>query len=134
MLTAFEQGWFVIVPCLLHLYACDLDSHGFIRRTALFRCLLRQGRNTEYIFSLLKVLGFEECHWSKLTVAEVSSCPKTRTEFEDRRKNKNCEALANFQNCTLPPNFLYHCINNEFGNATVEVCGPSYIINGKSAY
>lgn len=84
----------------------------------------------EFFLSKVHTLGFEECKWSKVTVGRVSSCPATTAEFEKRKRNKDCETLSFYQNCTAPTNFKYHCVKNEFGNETVEVCGPNFIIHG----
>lgn len=61
----------------------------------------------------------------------VDSCPVNKTTLEKRIEEKKCKKFAYLQNCTEPSNFLYHCVINEYGNATVEVCAPLYIINGK---
>lgn len=61
----------------------------------------------------------------------VDSCPMNKTTLENRIREKGCEKYANLQNCTEPSKFLYHCAINEYGNATVEVCAPLYIINGE---
>lgn len=51
--------------------------------------------------------------------------------MEERAKKKNCEALAQIQNCTEPQKFKYHCVINERGNAIVEVCAEAYHIHGE---
>ena len=79
---------------------------------------------------LIKVNGSRYCSWSKTTVEEVLSCPTTKAGVEERKKIKNCEALANLQNCTEPQKFLYHCVLNDLKTSLVEVCAPLYVING----
>lgn len=78
----------------------------------------------------IKVNESRYCSWSKETVKEVLSCPTTKAEVEERKRIKNCEALANLQNCTLPQKFLYHCVIDDRKTSLVEVCAPQYIING----
>ena len=85
----------------------------------------------EYFFFSLKVTGDRDCAWSRKTVMPVDFCPKNKTILEKRIREKGCEKYANLQNCTEPSKFLYHCAINEYGNATVEVCAPLYIINGE---
>lgn len=70
------------------------------------------------------------CFWSKQTLDVVDSCPKTRYEVTKRATLKNCTALASIQNCSAPDIFKYHCVMNEFQNAFVEVCAPSFHIFG----
>lgn len=84
----------------------------------------------EQFLLFLKVSGDRECSWSRDTVQLVDSCPFNSITYEQRRKDKNCEAIAKRQNCTTPSKFLYHCLINEYGNALIEVCAPIYIING----
>nr|XP_022292783.1 uncharacterized protein LOC111103658 isoform X3 [Crassostrea virginica]XP_022292784.1 uncharacterized protein LOC111103658 isoform X3 [Crassostrea virginica] len=92
------------------------------------------GFNRLYIIltyaSVLLVTGDRDCSWSRKTVMHVDSCPMNKTTLENRIREKGCEKYANLQNCTEPSKFLYHCAINEYGNATVEVCAPLYIING----
>ncbi|XP_078326915.1 uncharacterized protein LOC144617531 [Crassostrea virginica] len=80
--------------------------------------------------SVLLVTGDRDCSWSRKTVMPVDSCPMNKTTLEKRIREKGCEKYASRQNCTEPSKFLYHCAINEYGNATVEVCAPLYIING----
>ena len=78
----------------------------------------------------IKVNESRYCSWSNLTVEEVFSCPTTKAGVEVRKRRKNCEALANIQNCTEPQKFLYHCVLNELRTSFVEVCAPLFVING----
>lgn len=82
---------------------------------------------------LLMVTGDRECSWSRTTVQKVDSCPVNKSTYEQRRKDKNCQALAELQHCTTPSKFLYHCLINEYGDALIEVCAPIFIINGYCA-
>lgn len=70
------------------------------------------------------------CVWSNHTLDVVNSCPKTRSEVAKRATLKNCTSLAAIQNCSAPDIFKYHCVMNEFQNAFVEVCAPSFYIFG----
>lgn len=79
---------------------------------------------------IIKVNGSRYCSWSNETVIEVLSCPTTKADYQERKRIKNCEALANKQNCTVPQNFLYHCVLNDLETSLVEVCAPLYVING----
>ena len=54
-----------------------------------------------------------------------------KSAFEQRIREKKCDEYAKLQNCTDPLKFLYHCVINEYNNATIEVCAPEYIINGE---
>lgn len=68
------------------------------------------------------------CLWSKKTAVYVPSCPQSKEEMEGRAKNKDCVSIAHSQNCTKPEQFKYHCLINEFENASIEVCAESYYI------
>lgn len=68
------------------------------------------------------------CLWSKKTAVCVPSCPQSKEEMEARAKNKDCVSIAHSQNCTKPEHFKYHCLINEFENASIEVCAESYYI------
>lgn len=72
------------------------------------------------------------CLWSKKTAECVPSCPQSKEEMEARAKNKDCVSIAHSQNCTKPEQFKYHCLINEFENASFEVCAESYyIVSGR---
>lgn len=52
--------------------------------------------------------------------------------MEARAKNKDCVSIAHSQNCTKPEQFKYHCLINEFENASIEVCAESYyMVSGR---
>ncbi|XP_061196012.1 uncharacterized protein LOC133204298 [Saccostrea echinata] len=84
---------------------------------------------TYYIFSFVLSLS---CTWSSRSLKSISHCPITKSEKEYAEKNKNCEALAQKQNCTDPSNFKYHCVLNYEDNTLVEVCAP--VVTIKSGY
>lgn len=50
--------------------------------------------------------------------------------MEARANEKNCESIAQAQNCTMPEKIKYHCVMNELENALIEVCAPEYRIHG----
>lgn len=86
-----------------------------------------------FVFILVDNLAITDCRscvWSEKTAEEVEKCPITEHELDERRKMKNCEAFAHDQNCTSPSDFQYHCVINEFENAFIEVCAPTYKISG----
>lgn len=83
-----------------------------------------------YLLMIMAVFGIRNCPWSQQTVETTDSCPKDKSEMEERSKRKNCDGLAQIQNCTEPQNFKYHCVINELGNSIVEVCAEAYYIHG----
>lgn len=82
------------------------------------------------LLMIMAVFGIRNCPWSQQTVETTDSCPKDKSEMEERSKRKNCDGLAQIQNCTEPQNFKYHCVINELGNSIVEVCAEAYYIHG----
>lgn len=83
-----------------------------------------------FLLMIMANCGIRNCPWSQQSVQTTDSCPKDKSEMEERAKKKNCEALARIQNCTEPQKFKYHCVINELGNAIVEVCAEAYYIHG----
>lgn len=71
----------------------------------------------------------DPCPASHGTVKYVEGCPKTSTEWHERSKQKKCADIN--QPCTERQKFRYHCLINEFLNATVEVCAPVIDILGE---
>lgn len=73
--------------------------------------------------------------WRKKLSLVTANCKNDRfvskSEIEERSKGKNCEALAQIQNCTEPQKFKYHCVINELGNSIVEVCAEASYIHGE---
>lgn len=82
------------------------------------------------MFKLSRCFGSRFCQWSKESAQPVSFCPKNKSMMEVRAKNKNCEAMADIQNCTFSEKFKYHCVMNELETEFVEVCAPEYYIHG----
>lgn len=75
-------------------------------------------------------LGCEPCQFSVFTETEVDTCPETEDELIRRKAEKKCETLANYQNCTEPEKFKYHCAIDEHENKLIEVCAKEHRING----
>ncbi|XP_062571080.1 uncharacterized protein LOC134233104 [Saccostrea cucullata] len=55
------------------------------------------------------------------TAKIVKSCPKSKTDWMKRSAIKNCSSSTH-------SNISYHCVLNEWGNASVEVCAASRVI------
>lgn len=70
------------------------------------------------------------CKEAVQSVEKVSSCPTSKEEWDKAASRKNCREKALKQNCTIPEKFVYHCVINGYGNATLEVCAPERIILG----
>ncbi|XP_062585233.1 uncharacterized protein LOC134246902 [Saccostrea cucullata] len=66
-----------------------------------------------------------QCRKSLDTLENVPNCPKDKEGWNERAKQKNCEALSH--NCS---ELKYHCVLNEHGNGTVEVCAPPRFLQG----
>lgn len=83
-----------------------------------------------YLHTVQFAFGGIICPWSKYTSHKVASCPESQSEMEARANEKNCESIAQTQNCTMPEKIKYHCVMNELENAFIEVCAPEYRIHG----
>lgn len=70
------------------------------------------------------------CTESINSVVTVPSCPTSKETWELAASKKHCETHALIQNCTDVNNFIYHCVINQYGNATLEVCAPAKYIFG----
>ncbi|XP_062609277.1 uncharacterized protein LOC134271027 [Saccostrea cucullata] len=55
------------------------------------------------------------------TAKVVESCPRSQNEWMERSRIKNCSSSTH-------PNISYHCVLNEWGNASVEVCAASRVL------
>nr|XP_022291067.1 uncharacterized protein LOC111102563 isoform X3 [Crassostrea virginica] len=62
------------------------------------------------------------------TVRIVDKCPTTRAEMEEAAQRKKCDMMKDSKPCDKPP--VYHCLLNQWGNATVEVCTSPWYISG----
>ncbi|XP_062615169.1 uncharacterized protein LOC134276906 isoform X2 [Saccostrea cucullata] len=71
------------------------------------------------------------CNVSLSTLQKVSNCPRTEKEVKEAKLRKDCESLAEVQNCSPPGNFSYHCVINFWANETYEVCAPSIYSQGR---
>lgn len=70
------------------------------------------------------------CKEAVESVKAVSSCPTTKERWEKAASRKNCWEKALKQNCSAPEKFVYHCVINGYGNATLELCAPKRLILG----
>ncbi|XP_056015860.1 uncharacterized protein LOC125674581 isoform X2 [Ostrea edulis] len=68
------------------------------------------------------------CLASVPTITHVSRCPTTEEEFRMAERRKSCVHIK--QNCTGKTGFKYHCVINEYGNNSLEVCAPTWYISG----
>ncbi|XP_062585483.1 uncharacterized protein LOC134247157 [Saccostrea cucullata] len=74
------------------------------------------------------------CLASVPTIHYVTSCPSNEKSWKEAELKKNCESLANIQQCVKEPsNFTYHCLVNRYLNATLEVCAPIRFVSGYCA-
>ncbi|XP_061169358.1 uncharacterized protein LOC133178649 [Saccostrea echinata] len=69
-----------------------------------------------------------KCLASLPTINYIKHCPKTREEWINAEKIKGCDNIK--QNCISKEKFKYHCVINSFGNATLDVCAPTWYISG----
>ncbi|XP_061195600.1 uncharacterized protein LOC133203828 [Saccostrea echinata] len=77
----------------------------------------------------------KQCIESFPTIKGVKQCPMTEEAWLHAAKRKRCDALANIQTCVPEPDrFVYHCLVNQWGNGTVEVCAPIWILTGYCGY
>jgi hypothetical protein len=63
-------------------------------------------------------------------VTYVTKCPSDEEEWELAAQEKRCDKLANYQNCTSPEDFVYHCVLNKEGTKLIEVCAPTWFLSG----
>lgn len=76
----------------------------------------------------------EDCQATVNDVKVVTSCPKSKEEWDIAALKKNCsklEAVAKTKNCTIKekqPEF--HCLFNSLRNKLLEVCADKRIIFG----
>lgn len=60
----------------------------------------------------------------------VTSCPKSKEEWDIASREKNCSKIATQQTCAAAEKFKYHCVINGYRNALLEVCAPERLILG----
>lgn len=70
------------------------------------------------------------CKEAVETVETVSSCPTSKEQWDKASSKKKCWEKALKQTCSAPQKFVYHCVINGYGNATLEVCAPERLILG----
>lgn len=101
-----------------------------------FRCkdagYKKMNVKTIFVYTLLKVLVENTilcdnvCKNPLESKKIVNSCPQNETVWGTRSKNFNCEKYRS-NGCS---NIYYHCVINEFGNKTIEVCAHNKTIIG----
>lgn len=74
--------------------------------------------------------NFQYCQEAVESVTSVTSCPTSEEEWKSAVRRKNCIGTATQQTCSKPETFLYHCVINEYGNKTLEVCAPQRLMTG----
>lgn len=76
----------------------------------------------------------EDCQATVNDVKIVTSCPKSKEEWDIAALKKNCSkltAVAKTKNCTIKEKQPeYHCVFNSFRNKLLEVCADKRIIFG----
>ncbi|XP_056015856.1 uncharacterized protein LOC125673605 isoform X2 [Ostrea edulis] len=77
-------------------------------------------------FHINPILG-NSCPSTTATIKIVDECPKTEQAWKDAAARKGCHMLAATQYCSK---FQYHCLVNQWQNATLEVCAPIWYISG----
>ncbi|XP_062596710.1 uncharacterized protein LOC134258183, partial [Saccostrea cucullata] len=60
------------------------------------------------------------------TLNEVPNCPRNQHDWEKAAARKDCNQISKSDNKP----FVYHCLINEWANATVEVCAPTWFVSG----
>ncbi|XP_062569003.1 uncharacterized protein LOC134231092 [Saccostrea cucullata] len=88
-----------------------------------------------YITVLLQksfIVFGSRCAISEETKTIVNSCPSNKRELEKSEGKMNCWKYRENNTCSkdIPDNMFYHCLINEFGNKTIEVCAPRIRILG----
>lgn len=86
--------------------------------------------HTITFFHLLRKSLNTYCQEAVDSVQIVTSCPTSKTEWDDAAERKNCNIIAQHQNCVSGQKFKYHCVINGLGNNLIEVCAPTRIIFG----
>lgn len=89
------------------------------------------------IVPLLLIQGYMNenihCKEAVKSVETVSSCPTSKEQWDKAASRKKCWEKAFNQTCSDPEKFVYHCVINGYGNATLEVCAPERLILGHCA-
>eukprot|EP00105_Crassostrea_gigas_P027948 XP_011449450.1 PREDICTED: uncharacterized protein LOC105343695 [Crassostrea gigas] len=74
--------------------------------------------------------NFSDCDYcpaSAPTVSVVSKCPTNKTEWDQAASRKKCSHMSAKCGDKSP---VYHCLLNQWGNETVEVCASTWYISG----
>ncbi|XP_048768394.2 uncharacterized protein LOC125674984 [Ostrea edulis] len=95
---------------------CGKQGHSSagLRRSFLILILISHG--------LKLCLSYDEefCRESRTTVSRVSTCPNTKSRWEEQALRKSCSSIPH--NCSGA--LSYHCLINPWQNTTIEVCAP----------
>ncbi|XP_078339122.1 uncharacterized protein LOC144627099 [Crassostrea virginica] len=74
------------------------------------------------------------CLKSTPTIAYVASCPKNKLEWDNAASRKKCDSIAADLKCAATTSdFQYHCLMNQWQNATIEVCANLFYLQGYCA-
>lgn len=78
----------------------------------------------DFFFSFIKC---DYCPASAPTVSVVSKCPTTKAEWDQAASRKKCSHMSAKCGDKSP---VYHCLLNQWGNETVEVCASTWYMSG----
>ncbi|XP_062579295.1 uncharacterized protein LOC134241249 [Saccostrea cucullata] len=82
-----------------------------------------------FLVKLIPEVYGRKCLASLPTINYIKQCPDTREKWTTAAKLKGCENIKH--TCTSKEEKLqYHCVINSFGNATLDVCAPTWYIAG----
>ncbi|XP_056014869.1 uncharacterized protein LOC125677098 [Ostrea edulis] len=98
--------------CLLLVTNCVCDS---------LDVKMEEGRNK-------RGLQRYPCITSSSTIVQ-KICPNDTESRNLRAKEMNCDSINN--TCSNSIDFVYHCLLNEWGNGSIEICAPSTKIVGQ---
>lgn len=83
------------------------------------------------VFVCITILSsFSDCGYcpaSVPTVSVVSKCPTNKTEWDQAASRKKCSHMSAKCGDKSP---VYHCLLNQWGNETVEVCASTWYMSG----
>nr|XP_022286981.1 uncharacterized protein LOC111099810 [Crassostrea virginica] len=89
--------------------------------------------NACLVWSFFQANVFGEVHISTCSlkaVVKVNSCPKGQRDWLEASDKKGCNRMIS--PCANSKPFVYHCVENHWGNKTFEICAPLINIIGHS--
>lgn len=99
--------------------------------------LIKKTKINIFVLHFLKQLPLsvnDGCQKAVNDVKIVTSCPKSKEEWDIAALNKNCSklaAVAKTKNCTIKEKQPeYHCVFNSLRNKLLEVCADKRFIFG----